>query len=215
EPGHDAGARAAPHHRAGSVPSAASHGRATIASIQQPSIAHSPAPTPSAAVHAASDSSASTRPATVPCRRSAAGNRQRQFPEPAYSASADSSATIAPAIVTPGPARRARAWPSSPGSPLEPRRRGHPARVAVIAPVRRIAGTHVLLVGQVLHVQLQAPVAEVVVDGGVEQGVRRRFPLVGYVAEMLADVAHARAEAKSSQRAAGDGVVAAKRCRLL
>src|SRR3546814_12141059 len=72
--------------------------------------------------------------------------------------------------------------------------------------VRRIAGADILLVGQVLHVQLQAPVAEVVVGGGVEQGVRRRLPLVGHVAEMLADVAHARAEAQSRQRAAGDGV---------
>src|SRR3546814_9190859 len=100
-----------------------------------------------------------------------------QFPEPAYSANADSSAASAPAIVTPGTVRRARAWSSSPASPLEPRRRGHRARVTVIAPVRRIAGADILLVGQVLHVQLQAPVAEVVVGGGVEQGVRRRLPL--------------------------------------
>src|SRR3546814_5652964 len=113
-----------------------------------------------------------------------AGNRHRQFPEPAYSANAASSAASAPAIVTPGTVRRARAWSSSPASPLDPRRRGHRARVTVIAPVRRIAGADILLVGQVLHVQLQAPVAEVVVGGGVEQGVRRRLPLVGHVAEM-------------------------------
>src|SRR3546814_5239300 len=97
------------------------------------------------AIHAASDTSASTRPVTLPCRHSAAGNHHRQFPEPAYSANADSSAASAPAIVTPGTVRRARAWSSSPASPLEPRRRGHRARVTVIAPVRRIAGADILL----------------------------------------------------------------------
>src|SRR3546814_9197936 len=58
------------------------------------------------AIHAASDTSASTRPVTLPCRHSAAGNHHRQFPEPAYSANADSSAASAPAIVTPGTVRR-------------------------------------------------------------------------------------------------------------
>src|SRR3546814_12551057 len=115
-------------------------------------------------------------PVLPPCRYSAAGNRQRQFPEPAYSASADSSAAIAPAIITPGSVRRARARSSSPASPLEPRRRGHRARVTVIAPVRRISGADVFLVGQFLHVQLQAPVADVVVGGGVEPGGGRGFP---------------------------------------
>src|SRR5690606_30820735 len=108
-------------------------------------------------------------------RCSAAGIRQRQWHEPAYSANADSSAAIAAAIVMP-----ARAVPGivlrGTSSPLEACRRGHPARVAVVAPVRRVAGADVFLVGQVLHVELQAPVAEVVVGGGVEQGVRRRFP---------------------------------------
>src|SRR5690606_39597284 len=104
------------------------------------------------------ESSARTMPAILPCRRSAIGNRQRQCGELAYSAKADSSAAIAPAIVTSTPAGpRARLQRTC--SPLEACRRGHRARVTVIAPVRRVAGAHVFLVGQVLHVQLRAPVA--------------------------------------------------------
>ncbi|KAG0953816.1 hypothetical protein G6F31_013343 [Rhizopus arrhizus] len=191
EAGEDAGKRARPHHGV-SAPGrchAANAGSSIADSIQVHSIATRPAAKPSSAIHSHSDAAAATRPIWWPRRPARRRRGQRQLQNPSVDR---------PTVIIAG-------------SPLVAQAGGDGTRVAVVAPGRAVAGRHVLPVGGVGGIDLQAPRAAVVMHAGIDEGERRRVPVVVDVAVDAAVVAHARTEAEPAQRAGGEGVVGAQR----
>ncbi|KAG1186497.1 hypothetical protein G6F35_014640 [Rhizopus arrhizus] len=146
----------------------------------------------------------------------ASGEAQLGHPQPQRCGGGNQADLVAEASCA------AQAWPAAVRrGGIEGQRREHRRQHAQAAESQRrqayrdhrglTIGRHVLPVGGVGGIDLQAPRAAVVMHAGIDEGERRRVPVVVDVAVDAAVVAHARTEAEPAQRAGGEGVVGAQR----